>query len=163
MGRLSNSPPPKSARFQDIRWGEACEWPIRATVEISGWRRKGVAVSLEQAPTHHPLHHKAVILRVCDFFDVVKNRGCKQNSYDEKLVINSKKSQTLSASEGPVHVSLWSVAAMPSNNIHLYQIEGTFGEVRRYYRQGMHGSFVGSPSRRQGLRFLRMTACESSN
>src|SRR5882724_3854329 len=36
------------------------------------------------------------ILRVCDFFDVVKNRGCKQNSYDEKLVINSKKSQTLS-------------------------------------------------------------------
>src|SRR6266478_5880742 len=130
MGRLSNSPPPKSARFQDIGWGEACEWPIRATVEISGWRRKGVAVSLEQAPTHHPLHHKAVIL---------------------------------SASEGPVHVSLWSVAAMPSNNIHLYQIEGTFGQVRRYYRQGMHGSFVGSPSRRQGLRFLLMTACESSN
>ena len=38
-----------------------------------------------------------VILRVCDFFDVVKNRGCKQNSYDDKLVINSKKSQTLSA------------------------------------------------------------------
>src|SRR5882724_542984 len=37
-----------------------------------------------------------VILRVCDFFDVVKNRGCKQNSYDDKLVINSKKSQTLS-------------------------------------------------------------------
>ncbi len=34
-------------------------------------------------------------LRVCDFFDVVKNRGCKQNSYDDKLVINSKKSQTL--------------------------------------------------------------------
>ncbi len=37
-----------------------------------------------------------VILRVCDFFDVVKNRSCKQNSYDDKLVINSKKSQTLS-------------------------------------------------------------------
>src|SRR3984893_18828246 len=40
-----------------------------------------------------------VILRVCDFFDVVKNRGCKQNSYDDKLVINSKKSQTLSAAK----------------------------------------------------------------
>src|SRR5882724_2421814 len=38
-----------------------------------------------------------VILRACDFFDVVKNRGCKQNSYDDKLVINSKKTQTLSA------------------------------------------------------------------
>src|ERR1700682_5175903 len=37
-----------------------------------------------------------VILSVRDFFDVVKNRGCKQNSYDDKLVINSKKSQTLS-------------------------------------------------------------------
>jgi hypothetical protein len=44
-----------------------------------------------------------VMLRVCDFFDVVKNRGCKQNSYDDKLVINSKESQTLSrvaASQG---------------------------------------------------------------
>src|SRR6267142_3562450 len=40
-----------------------------------------------------------VILRACDFFDVVKNRGCKQNSYDDKLVINSKKSQTLSAAK----------------------------------------------------------------
>src|SRR6476619_4615362 len=38
-----------------------------------------------------------VILRDCDFFDVVKNRSCKQNSYDDKLVINSKKPQTLSA------------------------------------------------------------------
>ena len=28
---------------------------------------------------------------------------------------------------------------------------------------GIHGSFVGSPSRREGLRFLRMTAGESSN
>src|SRR5258708_25406919 len=37
-----------------------------------------------------------VIRRVCDFFDVVKNGGCKQNSYDNKLVINSKKSHTLS-------------------------------------------------------------------
>src|SRR5882724_3763764 len=44
-----------------------------------------------------PCGKSRVILRVCDFFDVVKNRGCKQNSYDEKLVINSKKSQTLSA------------------------------------------------------------------
>jgi hypothetical protein len=44
----------------------------------------------------------SVILRVCDFFDVVKNRGCKQNSYDDKLVINSKKSQTLSGVEGPL-------------------------------------------------------------
>jgi hypothetical protein len=38
-----------------------------------------------------------VILRVRDFFDVVKNRGCKQNSNDDKLVINPKKSQTLCA------------------------------------------------------------------
>ena len=47
----------------------------------------------------------SVILRVCNFFDVrqnvaflmfVKNRYCKQNSYDDELVINSKKSQTLS-------------------------------------------------------------------
>ena len=43
-----------------------------------------------------------VILRVCDFFDVVKNRGCKQNSYDDKLVINSKKSQTLSGETAPL-------------------------------------------------------------
>src|ERR1700686_714972 len=42
-----------------------------------------------------------VMLRVCDFFDVVKNRGCKQNSYDDKLVINSKKSQTLSEGAAP--------------------------------------------------------------
>src|ERR1700676_4370963 len=47
-------------------------------------------------------------LRVCDFFDVVKNRGCKQNSYDDKLVINSKKSQTLGAVEGTVPAELCS-------------------------------------------------------
>ena len=34
-------------------------------------------------------------LRVCDFFEVAKNRCCKENSYDDKIVVNSKKSQTL--------------------------------------------------------------------
>src|SRR3984957_5950840 len=34
-------------------------------------------------------------LRVCDFFEVAKNRCCQQNSYDDKIVENSKKSQTL--------------------------------------------------------------------
>jgi len=38
-------------------------------------------------------------LRVCDFFEVAKNRCCKQNSYDDKIVKNSKKSQTLSEGE----------------------------------------------------------------
>ena len=41
------------------------------------------------------LREAATALRVRDFFDVVKYRGCKQNSYDDKLAINSKKSQTL--------------------------------------------------------------------
>jgi hypothetical protein len=39
---------------------------------------------------------KVVILRVCDFFEVPKNRCFKQNSYDDKIVKNLKKSQTLS-------------------------------------------------------------------
>ena len=34
-------------------------------------------------------------LRACDFFEVARNRCSKQNSYDDKIVENSKKSQTL--------------------------------------------------------------------
>src|SRR5882724_1885361 len=59
---------------------------------FGGTTRSRQLFGVEAEHTRH-----SVILRVCDFFDVVKNRGCKQNSYDEKLVINSKKSQTLSA------------------------------------------------------------------
>src|ERR1035437_6644488 len=44
-------------------------------------------------------------LRVCDFFEVPKNRCCKQNSYDDKIVKNSKKSQTLSEAEGSVRAT----------------------------------------------------------
>src|SRR5580698_5838618 len=36
-------------------------------------------------------------LRVCDFFEAAKNRGCKQSVYDDQLAENSKKSQTLRA------------------------------------------------------------------
>ena len=56
------------------------------------------------------------MLRVCDFFDVVKNRSCKQNSYDDKLVINSKKSQTLSG----VAVSRSETATESKETSHLY-------------------------------------------
>src|ERR1700721_1233189 len=35
------------------------------------------------------------LLSVCDFFEVAKNRCCKQNGYDDKIVENSKKSQSL--------------------------------------------------------------------
>src|ERR1700676_4864403 len=59
---------------------------------------------------------QVVILRVFDFFDVVKNRGCKQNSYDDKLVINSKKSQTLSAVTLRVAKKLWSRGACPERS-----------------------------------------------
>src|ERR1700724_494149 len=57
------------------------------------------ATPLRQTKSSVILSESPDILRVCDFFDVVKNRGCKQNSYDDKLVINSKKSQTLSGVE----------------------------------------------------------------
>jgi hypothetical protein len=40
--------------------------------------------------------HPEPALRVCDFFKVVENRRCKQNSYDDKMAEKSKKSQTLS-------------------------------------------------------------------
>jgi hypothetical protein len=36
-------------------------------------------------------------LRVCDFFEVAKNRCCKPSGYDDHIVENSKKSQTLRA------------------------------------------------------------------
>ena len=42
MGRLSNSPPPKSAQFQGKGLEKACEWPIWATVEISLPRRLAI-------------------------------------------------------------------------------------------------------------------------
>src|SRR5882724_8337825 len=61
---------------------------------IRSWGMRNLAFSSQPFNT-------IVILRVCDFFDVVKNRGCKQNSYDDKLVINSKKSQTLSVAKDP--------------------------------------------------------------
>ena len=38
MGRLSNSPPPKSAHDQDKGWGSPCEWPGWAIVEIPSTR-----------------------------------------------------------------------------------------------------------------------------
>jgi len=46
-----------------------------------------------------------------------------------------------------------------SDNIRRTHPEGK-NIVWRFYRQRMHGSFVGSPSRSEGLRFLRMTASE---
>lgn len=36
-------------------------------------------------------------LRIRDFFEVAKNRRCKPSGYDDHIVENSKKSQTLRA------------------------------------------------------------------
>src|ERR1700733_1051739 len=47
-----------------------------------------------------PLRAPVISLRVCDFFEVAKTRCCKQNSYDDKIVENSKKSQTLRMTDG---------------------------------------------------------------
>src|SRR5882724_5891734 len=75
-------------------------WPIYRTMKR---RKASASVPATESTTRKDRKSPRrgstmlVILRVCDFFDVVKNRGCKQNSYDDKLVINSKKSQPLSA------------------------------------------------------------------
>ena len=44
LGRLSNSPPPKSAQEQDKGWAAAREWPGWATVEISVLARKSRSI-----------------------------------------------------------------------------------------------------------------------
>src|SRR5882724_2557528 len=86
----------------------------------------------------------SVILRVCDFFDVVKNRGCKQNSYDEKLVINSKKSQTLSgvsllARERTYAVDESLAAALPQP-LGVLRLRGNF--ATRSFHSAQHDIFV---------------------
>src|ERR1700685_2840490 len=43
--------------------------------------------------------HRHALLRVCDFFEVAKNRCCKQNSDDDKILENAKTSQTLRVTE----------------------------------------------------------------
>jgi hypothetical protein len=47
-----------------------------------------------------------VILRVCDFFNVAKNRCCKQNSYGSKMAKTLKKSQPLSEAKDLVSHAL---------------------------------------------------------
>jgi hypothetical protein len=55
----------------------------------------GYGLGLRDPSTAHerPLDADAS-LRVCDFFEIAKNRCGKQNRYGDKTVENSKKSQT---------------------------------------------------------------------
>src|SRR5580692_8360296 len=46
------------------------------------------------------VHRSFASLRVCDFFEVAKNRCCKQSGYDDQIIENSKKSQALRMTVG---------------------------------------------------------------
>ena len=92
--------------------------------------RKPGWLSLEQTPTHQPSHHRAVILSAV--FHPAKRDESKGRT---------------SAFRATLHII--------SAQIHSGSASANLPGVWALLSSGMHGSFVGSPSHSEGLRFLK--------